>query len=243
MTRKTAEAPLIKEGGFQLIFRHRYLLSIAALVVLLNVVNTSGEFLLSKLAVAEAARAFPGVAMTAARARFIGEIYGPFFAWVSLAGLLLQSFFVSRIFKAIGPCGALFVGPAIALVGYSVILAPPVLGLVRVLKILDSSNDYSIQRTARQALSLPVSREAKYKAKAAIDSFFWRFGDVLQAGIVYAGTALGFAVSGFAALNPAFTGVWIFLTATVSRDYKKQSQRRSQQSHAATREPLESTHA
>lgn len=77
--------------------------------------------------------------MTAAHARFIGEFYGSFFAWVSLAGLLFQSFFVSRIFKAIGPGGALFVGPAIALVGYSVILAAPVL-------------------TARQALFLPVAR-------------------------------------------------------------------------------------
>lgn len=57
-SRKTAEAPSGKEGGFQLIFRDRYLLSIAALVVLLNVVNTSGEFLLSKLVVAEAAREY-----------------------------------------------------------------------------------------------------------------------------------------------------------------------------------------
>jgi ATP:ADP antiporter, AAA family len=241
--RKAAEAPLSKEGGFQLIFRDRYLLYIAALVVVLNVVNTSGEFLLSKLVVAEAARTFPDAAMTAARARFIGEFYGSFFAWVNLAGLLLQSFFVSRVFKAIGAGGALFVGPAIALVGYSVILTAPLLGLVRVLKILDNSNDYSIQNTARQALFLPVSREAKYKAKAAIDSFFWRFGDVLQAGVVYAGTALGFALSAFAALNLAFTGIWIVLAAALARDYKKQSRRRSQQWHPASEERLQSTQA
>ena len=92
----------------------------------------------------------------------------------------------------IGPGGALFVGPTIAVVGYSVILVAPLLGLVRVLKVLDNSCDYSIQNTARQALFLPTSREAKYKAKAAIDAFFMRFGDVLQAGIVYAGH--GFAI-------------------------------------------------
>jgi len=228
-SRKAAEEPLGKEGGFQLIFRDRYLMSIAALVVLLNIVNTSGEFLLSKLVVAEAVHAFPGAAMTAARARFIGEFYGSFFAWVNLAGLVLQSFFVSRIFKAIGPGGALLVGPAIAVAGYSVMLVAPVLGIVRVLKILDNSNDYSVQNTARQALFLPVSREAKYKAKAAVDSFFWRFGDVLQAGIVYAGTALGFAIQAFAALNLAFTGVWICVAAVLARNYKKQSHIRSQE--------------
>jgi AAA family ATP:ADP antiporter len=219
-----AEKPLSKEGGFQLIFRDRYLMLIAALTVLLNVVNTSGEFLLGKLVVAEAARAFPdALTMVADRQRFIGAFYGEFFAWVNVTGLVLQTFFVSRIFKAIGPNGALFILPAIALTGYSVILVAPVLGLVRVLKVLDNSTDYSIQNTARQALFLPTSREAKYKAKAAIDAFFMRFGDVLQAGIVYAGTALGFVLSSFAALNVAFTVVWFFVAAGLAREYKKRS--------------------
>lgn len=222
-SRKIAEEPLRKEGGFELVFRDRYLLSIAALVVLLNIVNSSGEFLLSKLVVADALRAFPGAAMAGARERFIGEFYGSFFGWVNIAALVLQTFFVSRIFKAIGPGGALFIGPSIALVGYSVILVSPLLGLVRILKILDNSCDYSIQNTARQALFLPTSREAKYKAKAAIDAFFMRFGDVLQAGVVYAGTALGFAVSSFAALNLAFTVVWIWLAAVLARAYRKHS--------------------
>jgi AAA family ATP:ADP antiporter len=75
------------------------------------------------------------------------------------------------------------VGPCIALVGYSVILVAPLLPLVRILKILDNSSDYSIQSTAGQALFLPTSREAKYKAKAAIDAFFRRFSDVLQAAL------------------------------------------------------------
>ena len=224
-TVEIGEQPLRKDGGFELIFRDRYLLLIAALVVLLNIVNSSGEFLLSKLVVANAAHAFPGAAMAAARERFIGEFYGSFFGWVNVTALVLQTFFVSRIFKVIGPGGGLFVGPIIALVGYSVILVAPLLGLVRVLKILDNSCDYSIQNTARQALFLPTSREAKYKAKAAIDAFFMRFGDVLQAGIVYAGTALGFAVSSFAALNLVFTAVWLWLATALAREYKKQSRR------------------
>ena len=219
-----AEKPLSKEGGFHLIFRDRYLMLIAALIVLLNVVNTSGEFLLGKLVVAEAARAFPDAAtMVAERQGFIGGFYGEFFGWVNITGLVLQTFFVSRIFKAIGPGGALFILPAIALTGSSVILVAPILGLVRVLKILDNSTDYSIQNTARQALFLPTSREAKYKAKAAIDAFFMRFGDVLQAGIVYAGTALGFVLSSFAALNVALTVLWFFIAAALGRQYKKRS--------------------
>ena len=226
--RKQAEQPLSKEGGFQLIFRDRYLLLIALLVVILNIVNTSGEFLLSKLVVGEAARAFPdAIRMAADRQRYIGEFYGSYFAWFNVTGLILQMFFVSRIFKAVGPGGSLFVGPCIALVGYSVILVVPLLPLVRVLKILDNSSDYSIQSTAGQALFLPTSREPKYKAKAAIDAFFKRFGDVLQGGIVYLGSSLGFAVSAFAALNIGFTIIWIVIAAALSREYRRRSHRTS----------------
>jgi hypothetical protein len=62
-----------------------------------------------------------------------------------------------------------------------------------------------------------------------IDSFFWRTGDVLQAGVVYAGSALGLAISGFATLNLAFTGIWIWLAAALARDYKTQSRRRTRE--------------
>jgi AAA family ATP:ADP antiporter len=41
---------------------------------------------------------------------------------------------------------------------------------------------------------LPTSREAKYKAKQAIDSFFWRSGDLLQAGVVFVGVRLAFDI-------------------------------------------------
>jgi len=239
--RKETAKPLSKERGFQLIFRDRYLLLIAALVVLLNIVNTSGEFILSKMVVREAARTFPNaLTMAADRQRYIGEFYGSYFSWFNIAGLVLQTFFVSRIFKAIGPGGALFIGPCIALAGYSVILVAPLLPLVRILKIMDNSCDYSIQSTAGQALFLPTSREAKYKAKAAIDAFFKRFGDVLYAGVVYLGTALGFALSAFAALNLAFTLIWIFIAAAVARDYKRRSKLPAgDAASAALRSPIE----
>jgi len=50
-----------------------------------------------------------------------------------------------------------------------------------------------------------------------------RFGDVLQAGIVYAGTALGFVLASFAAMNLAFTVVWVFIAVALAREYRKRS--------------------
>jgi AAA family ATP:ADP antiporter len=215
-----AEAPLGKDGGFELIFRDRYLMLVAILTVLLNVVNSSGEFLLSKLVVQQAHQLYgPGAEM--ARKAFVGEFYAHFFGWVNLLGLVLQTVFVSRIFRYIGVRGSLFILPSIALTGYSLILIYPALYAVRTLKILENSTDYSVQNTARQALFLPTSREAKYKAKEAIDTFFVRMGDVLLAGIVFVGTKLAFSISGFAAISVVLTLVWIAVTISIYRENKR----------------------
>ena len=64
------------------------------------------------------------------------------------------------------------------------------------LKVADNSIDYSLGNTTKQALWLPTSREAKYKAKQAVDSFFVRAGDVMQAGVVFAGERLALAGAG-----------------------------------------------
>jgi ATP:ADP antiporter, AAA family len=78
-----------------------------------------------------------------------------------------------------------------------------------VLKIADNSIDYSLGNTTKQALWLPTSREAKYKAKQAVDSFFVRMGDVIQAGVVFVGERLAMAVPAFASVNVALSAVWL----------------------------------
>jgi AAA family ATP:ADP antiporter len=88
-------------------------------------------------------------------------------------------------------------------VGYLFFLVSPILGVARWLKIAENSVDYSVQHTSNQALFLVTSPEGKYKAKAAIDTFFLRLGDVLQAAIVYSGLQLGMGVKHFARLNLA----------------------------------------
>src|SRR4029079_18673224 len=56
--RALASETLGPQGGFELIFKDRYLLWIAVLIVLLNVVNTTGGYVLNLLIVSEAAARF-----------------------------------------------------------------------------------------------------------------------------------------------------------------------------------------
>jgi AAA family ATP:ADP antiporter len=212
-----SEEPLGKEGGFKLVLQDRYLFWIAVLIVLLNVVNTTGEYALGKLVVAEAHAAGGDTK------HFINEFYASFYTWVNTLGLLLQVLATSRIIRYTGVRGALFFLPVIALVSYSVLAVAPLLAVVRWTKVLENSTDYSVMNTVRQALWLPTTREAKYKAKAAIDTFCMRGGDVLQAGIVFLGTAVGAGITGFAWLNVALTGLWLLAAGRIAVEHRKRT--------------------
>lgn len=223
-----AGAPLKATGGFQLVFSNRYLLMIAALVVIANCVNTTGEFLLGKT-VAAAAQGVAGVSVepAAVTKQFIGEFYADFFFWVNLIGAGLQMLVVSRLIQHWGAPVVLFLLPLIALGGYATLAVVPLLGLVRIAKIAENTVDYSIQNTARHALFLPTSREAKYKAKAAIDSFFWRMGDALSGLLVFAGTQLAIGLRTFAAVNVILVIVWLGIVAAIVR-YRPESSMNTQ---------------
>jgi AAA family ATP:ADP antiporter len=216
--------PLGPEGGFELIWTDRYLFWIAALIVLLNVVNTTGNFLLNTFVVEEAAARFgTDPAADTAKRQFLTAFFGSMSATVNLVGFLLQLFVTSRVIRFMGVRGALFILPALALVNYSIIAIAPILAVVRIGKILENSTDYSIQNTLRQALFLPTSREAKYKAKAAIDTFFTRMGDVISAGFVALFAAIGLATPVFAGLNVALTVAWLWVAGQIAREHRKKT--------------------
>ena len=218
---KIADGP----NGFSMIASDRYLALIAVLVMVLNVVNTSGEYLFGRYVVSAAAATFgTGPESEAARQQFIGNTYSSYFSYVNLFGFLMQMFVVSRVFKFIGVGKALFIHPIVALGGYLMMLAAPSFNAIRWLKIADNSLDYSLGNTTRQALWLPTSREAKYKAKQAVDSFCQRAGDVLQAAIVYIGTVAAFGTSAFAALNIVFVGGWLAVSVGLNRRLRMQAE-------------------
>jgi AAA family ATP:ADP antiporter len=99
-----------------------------------------------------------------------------------------------------------------------------VLALIRAVKIAENATDYSVQNTVRNVLFLPTSRDQKYKAKQAIDSFFWRAGDVLSASLVFVGvTQLGFDVRGFSRVNLALAFIWVLVAIMVGREYARKS--------------------
>lgn len=217
--------PAGRTGTFRLVFRSRYLLLIALLMLIVNWVNTTGEYILGRTVAAAAEVAVSsGTAGGMAVPEYIARFYSEFFLIVNVIGLLVQLFVVSRILKYFGVKAAILVLPLIALTGYTLLAFAPILALVRAVKIAENATDYSIQNTVRNVLFLPTSRDEKYKAKQVIDSFFWRAGDVMSAALVFVGvTMLGLGTSGFARINLVLAGIWLFLAVAVGREYARKS--------------------
>jgi ATP:ADP antiporter, AAA family len=213
-------------GGIGLVLRDRYLLLIALLVVLLNWINTTGEFILADFVKRDAVQRVaenPSLDLGS----LITAFYGNFQFWVTVATFAIQLFLVARIFQTVGVRGALLIHPALVAVGYGMIALSPVLGgfvpiftLISLVKIMENSVDYSLMNTTRHALFLPVDRDSKYDGKTAIETFFWRFGDMIQAGAIYVGTQLlQWDAQHFALLNLLLAGAWIALATAIGRGF------------------------
>jgi AAA family ATP:ADP antiporter len=211
------------QNPFMMVLRCRYLLLIGLLLLFLNWVNTSGEYILGKIVATAAADAVAaGSAGGLTAGEWIGTFYSNFFGSVNMLGLVLQLFLVSRVIKYLGVRAALMILPLIALGGYTLLAFVPVLFYVRWAKTAENATDYSLQNTVRQVLFLPCTREQKYKAKQAIDTFFVRAGDMFSAAVVFVGTTfLAMGPSHFAMFNIALVILWLAVALAIGREYKR----------------------
>lgn len=214
---------LVGANGFSLVLRDRYLLLFAALIFVLNWVTKTGDYVLDRklLAAAHEAALTRGIHASV----YIGEFKARYFEWVNALGVVLQLLAVSRIIKYLGLRAALLFMPFASLAGYGAVLVAPLLGVLFAARVIESSLDYSLSNTARQALWLVTSRDAKYKAKQVIDTFVVRFGDVMSAALVWFGAHVGLPTAGFIGVNVVLSLVWLALAFFLGRAYARESAR------------------
>jgi ATP:ADP antiporter, AAA family len=229
--------------GLDMLFRFRYIGLIASLVLLLNLVNTTGEYIMGKVVAEnmraqaiESVRAEEGLpvgetlgpgeqsqpAVDAAAGRLIGRFYGDFFFWVNLLAAALQLFVTSRLVKYGGVRAGLLLLPLIALGTYGLVAFLPVLAFIRIGKIFENATDYSVNNAVRHMLFLPTAMEIKYKAKQATDSLMQRAGDFAHAIVVFVGTGLlALPLRSFAIFNLVIIALWIGIVLVLARDFRR----------------------
>lgn len=173
--------------GFSVVFKSPYLKRIALFVVILVFINSTGEYILARL-VDEHSKMLASTQGLTDISAWQGQFYSSYYSWITLGSFVIQLFLVSRIFKWVGLRGSVLILPVIMIVGYGLMLFFPIFSLIRIAMTVENSANYSVQNTTRHALFLPVPRKQKYLGKTTIETFFYRFGDLLYGGFIFIGT-------------------------------------------------------
>jgi AAA family ATP:ADP antiporter len=218
---KPKNEPLGKGNAFALIARDKYLLVFALMIFVLNMVTKTGDYVLDRMLVRHAHEAAQALGVTPDV--YIGEFKARYFEWINGLGVIMQLFVVSRIIKYAGLRVALVLVPLASVAGYGAAFAAPLIGVLMVARIAESTLDYSLSNTTRQALWLVTSPEAKYKAKQVIDTFVMRAGDSLSAGLVWVGFRTAMSPRTFIAINLVLTITWAGLALLLGRMYATRS--------------------
>ena len=199
-------------AGARLVLRSRYLLSIALILGLYEMVSTLMDF------------QFTSAVSHYLDGPEIGAYFSTVFAVTNWTGLLVQFFLTSLVMTRFGVGTALLVLPITALLSSVGFLFTPVLLLGSALTVSDNGLNYSINQSARETLYVPTSREEKYKAKAFIDMFVQRFAKSIAVGLSLVITTVftGFgSVRWLSILTVIILVVWIQAARFAGREFKK----------------------
>ena len=219
--KKTTLSSQATVGAFGMVFRYRYLTLLAAFSWVFTLVNTNGEYLLSRLIKDAAELAVENGAAESVRS-VVGSLYGDLYFYVNIGGVLLQMLVVSRLIRHAGISKAFYILPAIALLGTSAFLLFPVFAVLRVSKTFENATDYSLNNTIRNLLWLPTTQEMKYQAKQAVDTFFVRMGDVASAGVVlFVASWCGGSLRAVALFNGVLILAWLGIGRGLFREQRK----------------------
>jgi ATP:ADP antiporter, AAA family len=213
------DEPISEKGTWAVLSHDKYLWLIAGLVIFLNWVNSSGEYLLDRLVVSAAHDAADPKA-------YIGAFKADYFAWYNGIGLVLQLFVVSRVLRLVGVRKALLVMPFFALAAYGAAVFFPVVAIMRLVKIGENSLQYSLQDTTRNALFLVARRDEKFVGKTFTDTIAVRLGAIMSSLMVFIGSALGWPTRTFVIINVVLAAIWIIFALWIGREHKKRSAER-----------------
>lgn len=131
--------------------------------------------------------------------------------------LLAQLFLAGRFLARFGLVPALMILPAFVALGFLLLGAYPILGVLVTFQVLRRAGNFAFTRPAREVLFTVVSREDKYKAKNVIDTVIYRGGDALSAWTFAALNAAGLGIAAIALLGAPIAVLWMALGAYLGR--------------------------
>jgi len=151
-------------------------------------------------------------------AQFLAQVT----VYLSLAGFALQIFLTSRIHRSFGIAVALLTLPVTLGASASIILLTGALSAVAGARVMDTTLRYTLDKTTREVLFLPLPTDLKYRAKPFIDVTMDRFSKAVAAIMCLVlikpwGLGLDWRRLSYASL--VMMAVWIVVALVARREY------------------------
>jgi AAA family ATP:ADP antiporter len=200
--------------GARLVFQSRYLLAMAAVLGLYEMVSNIVDFQLAAVVERQ-------ITTAVERDTFFGFVGQA----TSLVSIGVQLFLTSFVMKRYSVKVALLFLPLAILGGTVGFVVLPSLVFVGFMSVSDNALNYSINQSAKETLYTPTTQDEKYKAKSFIDMFVQRAGKVVAVGLNLGLTAL--VITDVRWLSLAVGGllvVWIGLIRFLGRRYEERKE-------------------
>lgn len=199
------------DSGLKLFREFRFLIFLLCIVGLIQLSTSLSDFYLNQMV----AKSITGLDE---RSQFFGNL----FFWINNGSFVLQLIVTPLALNFVGVLGTHLFFPLVLFFGFIVLIFVPQLFLISSLYGFMKASDYSILRIAREVLYLPVTTEAKYKAKAIIDVYVYRSAKVLSSLIIL---ILKKLVVSMAVVLPVtialFLGLWCLCIPAMMKRWKK----------------------
>jgi len=192
--------------GFQAVFRSPYLLAICAYVLILAVMATFLYFTRLQMVAALGA----GLDMRTATFARIDMI-------TQVATLLLQAIVTGHLMRRVGVPLTLALLPLTAALGFLGLAIAGSLAALIAFEAAFRAVQRGIMRPARETLFTVVPRADRYKAKAFIDTFVYRAGDVVGAQTEGLLGRLGMGLAALASFAVPLAVAWMMLGLWLGR--------------------------
>jgi ATP:ADP antiporter, AAA family len=203
--------------GFQAVFRSPYLLTICAYVLILAVMATLVYF--TRLQMVAALN--PALDVRTATFAQIDMI-------AQTATLVLQALVTGHLMKRVGVSITLALLPITVALGF---IGLAIMGSLAALIAFESAFravQRGVMRPARETLFTIVPRSDRYKAKAFIDTFVYRAGDVIGAQTEGLLGRLGMGLAALAAFAVPLAMVWMALGVWLGYAQRERAARKPQ---------------
>jgi AAA family ATP:ADP antiporter len=196
--------------GFENVMRSPYLLAIVGYVLL---TATAATFVYIEQAAIVRVQLPNRVDAT--------ELYASMELWTQAGTFVVQSLLATPLLAFVGPGVVMMLLPLAQGIGISSLVAAPTIRTLAPVYVATRVITHGLTRPARELLFTVVSRDDKYQAKHAIDTFGYRLGDFSSAWLNQGLKALGLGGVALIGVMLPLSVIWAGIAVALGVGYKR----------------------